>query len=317
MLLFNIAQNLKKNKFLMKKTKLPKYLFLLLAFYLLLHMLFINFKIKEKLSPNSKGEVNSQIITEESSLLVYSETKEEMDKDIDNEKNYSVIDKIVEYINSNLQEEAALADTSVETSNTSQVQHFETDQEEKSETEEEVEPDPPPPDSCPQTTLNCVPCHKSELYCRYEAGEEYGYLGWACQNNNPSNIRDSSYRSNLITQMGGPAPCGGKGGFLVFLTYTQGRKGVKAYIKAINAGLHFAYTTEEFTCGDCTLTQFFSKYAPNSTNYANLVAQKMGGSITVDTKLNWIVENRLEDFVDAIQCIEGYFIDGGVKLCNL
>jgi hypothetical protein len=180
---------------------------------------------------------------------------------------------------------------------------------------------PPPPSSCPQTTLSCVPCTPGELYCRYETGATTGYLGWACQNNNPSNIRDSSYRSNLITQMGGPAPCGGKGGYLVFSTYAQGREGVKAYIRAINAGMHSAYITAEFSCGDCTLLQFVSKYAPNNyENYTNGIVNKMGGGVTPETKLNWIVANRLENFVDAIQCMEGYFIYSGgvaIKWCNL
>lgn len=182
------------------------------------------------------------------------------------------------------------------------------------------EPLPPPPPSCPQTTLACVPCLPGEQYCRYEQGAESGYLGWACQNNNPSNIRYSSYRANLITQMGGTAPCGEKGGFMVFSTYEVGKNSVKAYIRAINAGLHTAYRTSEFTCGDCTLTQLFSKYAPDSTTYDDQVAQKMGGGVTVDTKLNWIVDNRLNDFVEAIQCMEGYFIYSGgvsVKWCNL
>jgi len=188
------------------------------------------------------------------------------------------------------------------------------------EPEPEPEPTPPPPQTCPQTTKNCVPCHKSELYCRYEQGEEYGYLGWACQNNNPSNIRYSTFRIGLITKMGGSAPCGEKGGFMVFNDYNTGRNSVKSYIRAINAGLHFAYITPEFSCGDCTLTQFFSKYAPNSTTYDDSVAQRMGASVTPDTKLNWIVDNRLDDFVEAIQCMEGYFIYSGgtpIKWCNL
>ena len=53
-------------------------------------------------------------------------------------------------------------------------------------------PTPPPSNgSCPASTLNCVPCKVSDGHwaCRYEAGAEYGYLGWSCQNNNPGNIR--------------------------------------------------------------------------------------------------------------------------------
>jgi hypothetical protein len=189
------------------------------------------------------------------------------------------------------------------------------------ETEESIEEQSPPepsPGSCPSVTLGCVPCTPGEAYCRYEAGETSGYLGWACQNNNPSNIRShpSNFRAGLITQMGGPAPCGDKGGFLVFSTYSQGFSGVKAYIRAINSGLHSSYKTSEFTCGDCTLLQFFSKYAPNNPEgYTNGIVIKMVGSVTSETKLSWIVDNRLDDFVEAIQCMEGYFTLGG-RLCK-
>ncbi|MFC1780576.1 hypothetical protein ACFLY9_02685, partial [Patescibacteria group bacterium] len=190
--------------------------------------------------------------------------------------------------------------------------------ENEEETSEEESPPEPSPNSCPSVTLGCVPCSPGELYCRYEAGETSGYLGWACQNNNPSNIRSdpSNFRAGLITQMGGPAPCGDKGGFLVFSTYNQGFNGVKAYIRAINSGLHYAYKTAEFTCGDCTLLQLFSKYAPNSyESYTNGIVIKMQGSVTSETKLSWIVDNRLDDFVEAIQCMEGYFTLGG-RLCK-
>jgi hypothetical protein len=173
-------------------------------------------------------------------------------------------------------------------------------------------PTPPQPQSCPQATLGCVPCQPGEAYCRYETGEVSGYLGWACQNNNLSNIRYSDYRINIITRMGGSAPCGEKGGYMTFSNYETGRNSVKAYIRGINAGLHSAYNTTEFTCGDCTLLQFFSKYAPNNpVSYTNGITEKMNQEVTNDTKLNWIVTNRLDDFIDAIECMEGYFtLDG-------
>jgi hypothetical protein len=186
--------------------------------------------------------------------------------------------------------------------------------EEEKEEEEIIIPEPEKPSSsCPISTLNCVPCHKSETYCRYEEGQEYGYLGWACQNNNPSNIRYSDYRINIITVMNGPAPCGEKGGFMVFTTYESGREGVKAYLKGISAGLHSSY----HFCGDgeCSLREFFSKYAPNSdgndpNGYAQYMATTLGVSVD-DTPLSWIVENKLEEMVNAIQHKEGFFTKEG------
>ncbi len=173
--------------------------------------------------------------------------------------------------------------------------------------------------SCTQSTKRCVPCKKGELYCRYESSDKYGYLGWACQNNNPSNIRSSDYRANIIKQKGGPRPCGAKGGFFVFSTYKQGRKGVKAYIRGIDSGLHSSYP--KCTTGDCSLLYFFSRYAPNNPEgYTDGIISKMKEGVKRSTKLRWIVNNRLTDFVDAIQCMEGYFItqDGQtVKWCRL
>jgi len=187
---------------------------------------------------------------------------------------------------------------------------------EKEEVEVEVEPEPEPekpPSSCPISTLNCVPCIKGEAYCRLEEGEEFGYLGWACQNNNPSNIRYSDYRINIINAMNGPAPCGGKGGFMVFTTYENGREGVKAYLRGISAGLHSAY----HFCGggDCSLREFFSKYAPNSdgndpNGYAQYMAAALGVNVD-DTPLSWIVENKLEEMVNALQHKEGFFTQEG------
>jgi len=159
------------------------------------------------------------------------------------------------------------------------------------------------PNACPVSTQNCVPCHKDEQYCRYEEGEEYGYLGWACQNNNPGNVKYSDYRISLIEEMGGKAPCGEKGGFMVFSDYATGRKSVKAYIRAINAGKHYAYPE----CGQCSLLYFFEKYAANSL-YAYKIEETMGGTVTVNTKLSWIVNNRFDDFIDAIKYREGWII---------
>ncbi len=175
---------------------------------------------------------------------------------------------------------------------------------------EEIETPQDPP-ACPISTLGCVKCEIGEQYCRYEEGEVNGYLGWACQNNNPSNIRYSGYRSDYIVQMGGTAPCGEKGGFMVFATYEIGYNSVKAYIRAIDAGLHPAYSV--YNCGDCTLLEFFSKYAPNNPEgYSSRVAEIMGGGVDINiTRLSWIVDNRLDDFVQAIQHIEGYWTKDG------
>ncbi len=180
-------------------------------------------------------------------------------------------------------------------------------------------------ESCPKITKECVPCKVSDGHwaCRYLPGDEWGYLGWACQNNDPSNIYYAQFKVDIILQVGGPAPCGNRGGYMAFRTYEEGFNGVKAYIKAISAGLHPAYITNEFKCGDCTLLQFFSKYAPGNDNgltYASKVVSRIGGEATLDTKLNWIVDNKLDTLVEAIQCNEGFFVksgDGYMLLCNL
>jgi len=160
--------------------------------------------------------------------------------------------------------------------------------------------------TCPVSTMECTPCKAGEQYCRHENGETTGYKGWACQNNNPGNIRYSDPRINLIENNGGFTPCGQRGGFMIFRTYSEGKESLKAYIKAINRGQHSLYTN----CGDCTLLFFFSKYAPNqdnndSNNYASRVAQRIG--VTTSTKLNWVVANKLNEFVEAIQWHEGWF----------
>ncbi|MDD3647449.1 MAG: hypothetical protein PHS44_03030 [Candidatus Dojkabacteria bacterium] len=162
--------------------------------------------------------------------------------------------------------------------------------------------------TCPLTTKNCVPCGAGELYCRYTEEDEYGYLGWACQNNNPTNIKYSDYRIGLIEQMGGQAPCGQKGTFMVFPNYQTGRNSTKAYIKAINAGLHYAYPT----CGNCSLLEFYQSYAPDNPEvYSQRIAEIMGSPVTKRTKLSWIVDTRLDDFINAMMRMEGFFTSSG------
>jgi hypothetical protein len=186
-------------------------------------------------------------------------------------------------------------------------------------------PQPPPPtNGCPRVTKNCVPCNIGEAYCRALPGEEYGYLGWACQNNNPSNIRSdaSNYRAGIIISMGGPAPCGDKGGYLTFSTYEDGRNGVKAYLRGIAACKHSSYVF--CGCGECSIREFFTKYAPagdqnDPHSYASYIGNKLGIDPDI-TNLQWVVDNKLEQMVDGIQCMEGYFIDVGgttVKWCNI
>jgi hypothetical protein len=173
-------------------------------------------------------------------------------------------------------------------------------------------PNPTPsPTSCPQSTQNCVPCNKADgnIYCRLEPGKTTGYKGWSCQNNNPGNIRYSSSRINLITGQGGPKPCGERvdsrgGTYMIFKTYSEGRNGLKAYLKAINAGQHSAYS--DCADGICSLSYVFSKYAPGDPNYAKNIADKLG--VPVTTNLSWVIANKFEQFIDAIQVKEGWFI---------
>ena len=173
---------------------------------------------------------------------------------------------------------------------------------------------PPNPGNgtCPVTTQNCVPCNAGELYCRVEPGKSAGFKGWACQNNNPGNIRYSSYRISLIIGQGGSAPCGQKplpDGYMVFTDYQTGHNALKAYINAINAGQHSAYPE----CGNCNLKYFFSKYAPagdqnDPNSYANNVANAIGVNADTTT-VAWVVVNKLEEFVNAIQTQEGWFVN--------
>ena len=163
--------------------------------------------------------------------------------------------------------------------------------------------------SCPATTHSCIPCAISETYCRAPAGESYGYLGWSCQNNNPGNIRFSTMRRDMIKQYAGPEACGEKGSFMIFKTYEDGRNALEAYIRGIADGAHFAYPS----CGACSLREFFSIYAPaadqnNPDSYSEIVASRIG--IDADNySLNWVVDNKLIEFIDAVQEHEGWFED--------
>jgi hypothetical protein len=157
----------------------------------------------------------------------------------------------------------------------------------------------------------CIPCVAGETYCRHLSTETTGFKGWACQNSNPGNIRYSTYRSDLIANFGGTRPIGSKGDFMVFSSYQTGRNGLKAYIKAINAGAHSAYPVCKD--GGCSLQYFFSKYAPTSDGnnpdaYARIVANAIGVDYQ-NTPLGTIVATKLESMIDAIQEHEGWFAD--------
>ena len=165
-------------------------------------------------------------------------------------------------------------------------------------------------DNCPITTQSCVPCTPGTQYCRTAAGDPYGFKGWACQNNNPGNIRYSSYRNNIIENNGGTAACGERGSFSVFSDYATGKNSLEAYIRGIANGEHVAYPE----CGNCSLRYFFSKYAPSNDNnnpdaYAQSVADDMGNGVDTDTTtLSWIVDNMLHEMANAIQVHEGWFV---------
>lgn len=160
---------------------------------------------------------------------------------------------------------------------------------------------------CPSFTQSCIPCNAGEQYCRVVAGQTTGFKGWSCQNNNPGNIRFSDMRNELIADNGGVPACGERGGFMVFRDYQTGRNSLKSYLTAISLGQHDAYTG----CGNCSLKFFFSKYAPSSDGnnpdaYALDVASRIGVNADTTT-LSWIVANKLDQFVDAIQIHEGWF----------
>ncbi|KXK26550.1 MAG: hypothetical protein TR69_WS6001000556 [candidate division WS6 bacterium OLB20] len=169
---------------------------------------------------------------------------------------------------------------------------------------------------CPRTMQECIPCNKGEQYCRHHDDALTGFLGWACQNNNPGNIRYSQFRIDLITQFGGPAPCGSAGPnessqYMVFGDYLEGRSALGVYLEAIAGGGHPSYLP---VCanGGCTLRQFFSIYAPagdqnNPNSYSNYVAAYIGVNADVHT-LRWILDNKKELMINAIQQHEGWFV---------
>jgi len=160
---------------------------------------------------------------------------------------------------------------------------------------------------CPTSTMNCVPC-TSGTYCRFETGETHGFLGWSCQNNNPGNIRPdvTNFRNSLIVAMGGTASCGirsGTGGeYMVFSDYYTGFNSLKAYLRAINAGMHSTYTN----CGDCTLRFFAQTYSTNYDTYANNLGNYLGVNPDTTT-LRTLVDTRLDDLARGIQHVEGFF----------
>lgn len=164
--------------------------------------------------------------------------------------------------------------------------------------------------NCPASTMACVPC-TSGSDCRYEPGKVNGFRGWACQNNNPGNIRNAStnmatdFKNLIIIRNGGTAACGVRydsrgGSYFVFTSYNAGYGALKAYVKGINNGEHSAYTG----CGDCTLSFFFSKYAGGDSSYATSVAAYINEPVT--QTLRFVVENKLDAFVTAIKIHEGF-----------
>ena len=91
---------------------------------------------------------------------------------------------------------------------------------------------------------------------------------------------------------------------MIFSSYQDGRNALKAYIKAINAATHTAYSECASPSG-CSLSYVFSKYAPYDPNYAINIADKIG--VQADTKLQWVIDNKFEELISAIQTKEGFF----------
>jgi hypothetical protein len=179
--------------------------------------------------------------------------------------------------------------------------------------------------NCPVSTQNCVPCLAGEAYCRTEAGMQTGFKGWACQNNNPGNIRPASFKNIMIANNGGTPPCGERSGYMVFSDYATGYNALKAYFKGINRGEHSAYkdVSAGTYCGECNLNFIFFRYSPLYKNgvpvtYAEYVAEpntyakNVANWIGVDvetTMLSWIVNNKLDQLVNAVQRQEGWFVN--------
>jgi hypothetical protein len=179
--------------------------------------------------------------------------------------------------------------------------------------------------NCPVSTQNCVPCLAGEAYCRTEAGKPTGFKGWACQNNNPGNIRPASFKNTMISNNGGIPPCGERSGYMVFSDYATGLNALRAYFKGINRGEHSAYkdVSAGIYCGECNLNFIFFRYSPLYKNgvpvtYAEYVAEpntyakNVASWIGVDvetTMLSWIVNNKLDQLVNAVQRQEGWFVN--------
>ena len=180
--------------------------------------------------------------------------------------------------------------------------------------------------NCPASTQNCVPCYVGESLCRIETGETRGFKGWACQNNNPGNIRPinnyndtNDFRNRLIKAMGGTPSCGirtGTGGsYMVFTDYTTGFNSLKAYISAINAGMHTSYTeynvdgSVKGVCGNCSLTFFMNKWANNpSEGYKQTISNYLGVDPNTTTLMSLINAGRLTDLANGIKTAEGFIV---------
>jgi hypothetical protein len=166
--------------------------------------------------------------------------------------------------------------------------------------------------NCPASTQNCIPCDTCGVpgtLCRCEPGESRGFIGQACQNNNPGNIKSSASRDELIARAQGVTSCGTrvdsrdpvKLRYMVFRDYETGYNSLKAYIMAINNGWHY---TSYDSCGDCTLRFFAAKYSGSST-YADTIGTYLGVNPDEIT-LRTLVETRLDDLAQAIKRIEGF-----------
>lgn len=121
----------------------------------------------------------------------------------------------------------------------------------------------------------------------------------------------TDFKNKLIVKYGGTAACGVRydsrgGSYFVFGTYSAGFGALQAYIKAINAGEHSSYAGTGWACGNCTITQFFSKYAPGDSTYDDVVAAEIGEPTS--QKLSYIVTYKLTAFTNAIKNHEGFFV---------